>query len=273
MQIQQLKQIQVTDILKSLLEDRTRLYKAAGGVAALILTVYFMVPGVRVAKDAYQKYFVTKTSYAAQEARANNVPAQEAALKEAQDKFKFLSSKFKLNVDTGETLNKIADCCKKDNVELDSVQPGDMAEKVYQGHLMAVPVKLEVTGAFPDIIKLMRDIEDTGNPAEFREVKISAAQKGSPGEVIADLTAVFYSLNKPEVTRYVTAPSGSYNPFFALKQAQNQSAQVPVQQSQANAGQLPLVNQVLPQNSTQQPAAQSGFPQPKQPAAQQQTGS
>lgn len=241
-QLSQIRINQITDILRNLLEDRAKLYKAGGAVALLVLTVYFAVPGIRAAGNAYQRYLTTKTSYVAQENKANDIPMQEAALKEAQDKFKFLSNKFSFSVDTGQTLKRIADCCKRDNVELNSIQPGDPAEKVYQGHLMAVPVKLKVTGAFPDIIKVMNDIENTGNPAEFREAKISMVPKGAPGDVTADLTAVFYSLYKPEMTQYVTAPSGNYNPFFALKQ--------PPQNVQP-AQQLPLVNQALPASGQQ----------------------
>nr|WP_279233418.1 type 4a pilus biogenesis protein PilO [Desulfofundulus thermobenzoicus] len=207
-----------------------------------------------------------KTSYAAQRAKADDIPMQKAALKDAQDRFRRLSSKFALNMDTGQTLNTIADCCKRNGVELNSVQPGNPVEKVYQGHLMAVPVKLEVTGAFPNVIKAMNDIENASNPAELREVKISAAKEGVSGDVTADLTVVFYSLSKPEITQYVTAPSGNYNPFFALKQPpQNiQPAQGSVQQSQPGAGQqLPLVNQVLPDSNTQaQPVPRQTATQP-----------
>ncbi|TEB04729.1 Pilus assembly protein, PilO [Pelotomaculum schinkii] len=272
MQIQlgQIRINQITDILRNLLEDRAKLYKAGGTAALLVLTVYLAVPGIRAAGIAYQKYLTTKTSYVAQENQANDIPVQETALKEAQDKFKVLSNRFAFSVDTGQTLKRIADCCKRDNVALNSIQPGDPVEKVYQGHLMAVPIKVEVTGAFPDIIKAMNDIEHDGNPAEFREVKISTAQKGAPGDVTAHLTIVFYSLYKPEMTQYVTATiSGNYNPFFALKQP----SQAPFQQSQPGLEkQLPLVNQVLPGDNTSpvsgQPSVQPGSEQ--QPVSEQQ---
>lgn len=253
---------QTVDLMKNMAKDRTKLLKGLGLMVFIIVTAYMIAPGVHAAVTSYRSYNDTKSDYAAKEKIANSIPNQIAALKEATDQFDELSKSFSLDMGTGTALADIAEYCKDNGVELISLRPGDTVKKIYEGHLRAVPVKMEIAGPFPAVLKTMKAIESAGNPSEVRDVKISEGKGDTaknPGDVSAELTVVLYSLNPPRSMDYVTAPSGNYDPFWALKAPPANPVINPQATTGAQDSALPPVNQVLPgvnNQTAKQPAQQ-----------------
>ncbi|MCL6478535.1 MAG: type 4a pilus biogenesis protein PilO [Peptococcaceae bacterium] len=266
---------QAINLFWKMANDRVKLLKGVGVLIFVVLTVYLAAPGVKAATQSRQNYIAMKTSYDLEKAKASNISARESELASVTAEFETLSKNLSRDISTGVAVAEIARFCGENGVELLSLQPGEQQEAVYKNHLRAVPVKMKISGPFPAILKTMKAIESSGNPSEFRDIKIDGvANEQAAGNVTAELTTVLYSLNPPGTVEYVTAPSGSYDPFWALKTPPVET--VPAQQNGIN---LPLVNQVLPggakkqqdQQSSQQPVSQQvqQFPQqlpPPQPA-------
>lgn len=219
----------MSEKIRDLISQKRLVVTALIAIACIVLTFWIMLPGINVAKAAHNSLILIQSKYENEEIYANNISTQQAAYEQAYREFQFSAQPLFDNVDTGEAIKDISQYVKDNNVQLISIKPGVVVVGAYEKHLDALPITMEIQGSFPDILASMQQMENNGNPGEFRSVKIATNKDTG---VTADLILVLYSTDQPMVTDYVTAPSGSYNPFQPLKQPVNQSK-------------LPLVSQLL----------------------------
>jgi Tfp pilus assembly protein PilO len=194
--------------------DARHLLKLAAVASALALLLGFGV--VRVL-DARTALLAAHDRYVKAQAEAASVPKEERDLQRAlqvwEEKKKFLWR----SAETGVMLKDFEDAARAGGVQLLSVEPGKPVENFYRGHLRAVPVKASFRGTFPGVLAAVAAVERLASPGEVRQFQVKTVQQSEvPGTVEAEVEAVFYSLNPPEVRGKVPGQSGRYDPFFPL---------------------------------------------------------
>lgn len=191
-----------------------QLLKLAAVTSLLALLLGF---GVMRVLDARTALLVAHDSCVKAQAEAASVPKEERELQRVlqlwEEKKKFLWR----SAETGITIKDFEDAAKAGGVQLLSVEPGESVENFYRGHLKAVPVKASFRGTFPGVLTAVAAVEKLASPGEVRQFQVKTIpQTEVPGTVEAEVEAVLYSLNPPEVREKVSGETGRYDPFFPL---------------------------------------------------------
>ncbi|MGB9887081.1 MAG: type 4a pilus biogenesis protein PilO [Moorellales bacterium] len=197
-------------------EERTagRLLKVAAAAAVLALAAWH---GAGRMIDAREELLSARQRYVEAQARAAALPGEDRRLAAAREAWAQAKKKLWRSAESGVMLKDLEDAAGQAGARLVRVEPGQPVEKFWRGHLRAVPVKLSLEGTYPQVLAAVAAVERLASPGEVRQFEIRAVEEAEvPGTVRADIEAVFYSLNPPEVRAGVPGNSGRYDPFLPL---------------------------------------------------------
>lgn len=171
------------------------------------------------ASTALREKAAAERSLSRARAEAARLPLEEACLRDARARWEKAKVRYERSQETGAILRDVERAAVSCGVRLVSLEPGECVEKVFRGHLRAVPFKVEVEGTYPALVDLLSEWERMA-PVEVRCVAVEAA-KGEPdqaaGKVGARVDLVVYSLNPPHRVEKVSGESGVYDAFFPAK--------------------------------------------------------
>jgi Tfp pilus assembly protein PilO len=191
-----------------------RLLKIAAAAAVLALAAWH---GAGRMIDAREELLSARQRYVEAQARAAALPGEERRLEAAREAWAQAKKKLWRSAETGVMLKDLEDAAGRAGARLVRVEPGQPIEKFWRGHLRAVPIKLSLEGTYPQVLAAVAAVERLASPGEVRQFEVRAAKEADvPGTVRADIEAVFYSLNPPEVRARVPGSSGRYDPFLPL---------------------------------------------------------
>ncbi|MGB9804844.1 MAG: hypothetical protein ACPLRU_03995 [Desulfofundulus sp.] len=177
-----------------------RMLKLTGALITVSLFYFILSAEFQGLADARRELDAKRQELYVSRVEAAKLPREKERLELDRMQWKTVKAAMSRNVGTGITIADLERAAKNHGANLSSVEPGELVEKYYHGHLQAVPVRVKLQGQFPAVLAALKDYEKLANPGEIRFLKISSEEeeKGPPGTVTAETILVLYSLNMPE---------------------------------------------------------------------------
>ncbi|MBE3588254.1 MAG: type 4a pilus biogenesis protein PilO, partial [Thermoanaerobacteraceae bacterium] len=187
------------------------LQKKTGTILILILLLAFIYAGYRfVLMPKIQAYQITKTELnetraliSRLSAGAGTLEEEKKVLEKTQKRFLELNNRFNTDMQDGQFLVQFSRVTEKNRVLVLKFKPLAIVDR---GHVLVLPVEIELKGLFPQVTVVIDYLENLPNFSELRNIQITSyeherAGRQSPtlpdGTVTASTTLLLYSRPTP----------------------------------------------------------------------------